>query len=85
MVTMDPCSLPAVEMASLLSAGRISARELLEAHLARIDAVNPAVNALVTLTPKRPSNRQPGPTKRMPKGSRWGSSTDCRSPTRTWR
>ena len=52
MVTMDPCSLPAVEMASLLSAGRISARELLEAHLARIDAVNPAVNALVTLTPE---------------------------------
>ena len=52
MVTMDPCSLPAVEMASLLSAGQISARELLEAHLARIDAVNPAVNALVTLTPE---------------------------------
>ena len=37
-------------MASLLSAGEISARELLEAHLARIDAVNPVVNALVTIT-----------------------------------
>ena len=50
MEIMDPCSLPAVEMASLLSAGKISARELLEAHLARIDAVNPLVNALVTIT-----------------------------------
>ena len=37
----------------MLSAGEISARELAEAHLARIDAVNPVVNALVTLTPER--------------------------------
>ena len=49
---MDPCSLPAVDMASLLSAGEISARELLEAHLARIDALNAVVNALVTITPE---------------------------------
>ena len=32
---------------------RISARELLELHLARIDAVNPRVNALVSLDPER--------------------------------
>ena len=36
----------------MLSAGEISSRELLNAHLARIDAVNPVVNALVTLTPE---------------------------------
>lgn len=47
---MDPCILTAVEMASLLSAGKISARELLKAHQERIDTVNPVVNALVTLT-----------------------------------
>lgn len=49
---MDLCSLPALEMASLLSAGEISARELLRAHLERIDTINPVVNALVTLIPE---------------------------------
>ena len=50
---MDVCSLPALQMASMLSRGEISARELLQTHLERIDAVNPVVNALVTLTPER--------------------------------
>ena len=37
----------------MLSGGEISARELLQAHMERIEAVNPVVNALVTLTPER--------------------------------
>ncbi len=37
----------------MLSAGEISARELLEAHLSRIQQINPVVNALVTLMPER--------------------------------
>lgn len=49
---MDVCSLSALEMASMLSSGEIGARELLQAHLVRIDTVNPVVNALVTLTPE---------------------------------
>ena len=49
---MDVCSLPAMEMASLLARGQISACELLDAHLSRIEALNPIVNALVTLTPE---------------------------------
>ena len=36
----------------MLSVGEISARELLQAHLDRIEAVNPVVNALVTMTPE---------------------------------
>ena len=48
----DVCAVSAVEMAAMLSAGEISARELLEAHLTRIDTVNPLVNALVTMTPE---------------------------------
>ena len=36
----------------MLSAGEISARELLQEHLARIDMINPVVNALVTMTPE---------------------------------
>ncbi len=54
---MDLCSLSAVEMAALLSRGTISARELLQAHLERIDSINPTVNALVTLTPERAMER----------------------------
>ncbi len=43
------CELSAVEMASRLKAGDLSARETVEAHLSRIDLVNPQVNAIVTL------------------------------------
>jgi amidase len=39
----------AVELAAMLADGQVSAREVLDDHLRRIDAVNPAVNAIVTL------------------------------------
>ena len=45
----DICFLSAVEMAAQIRAGRLSARDLMAAHLARIEAVNPKVNAIVTL------------------------------------
>ncbi|MGZ8630927.1 MAG: amidase [Actinomycetota bacterium] len=44
------CFLPATELARRLRGGELSAREVLAAHLERIEAVNPAVNAIVTLT-----------------------------------
>ncbi|MCP4036016.1 MAG: amidase [bacterium] len=47
------CDRTAVELARLVREGELSARELLEAHLARIEAVNPALNAIVTLVPER--------------------------------
>jgi amidase len=40
------------EMAAALRRKELSARELLQAHLDRIEAVNPAVNAIVTLVPE---------------------------------
>src|SRR6478672_1429763 len=43
------CFLPAVELARQIRAGEISAVELLEAHLAQIERVNPRVNAIITL------------------------------------
>ena len=46
---MDPCFLTAVEMAALIREKKLSARELMAAHLNQIQRVNPIVNAIVTL------------------------------------
>jgi amidase len=46
------CDLPATVLARMLRDREVSAREVLEAHLRRIEAVNPAVNAIVTLAPE---------------------------------
>ena len=43
------CFTPATELASLVRRKEVSARELLEAHLDRIERVNPTVNAIVTM------------------------------------
>ena len=43
------CLRPATELAALLRDGELSAVELLEAYLDRIDRFNPALNAIVTL------------------------------------
>src|SRR3974377_1421963 len=51
--TPDVCFLSAVEMAKLIRRKKISARELLAAHLKQIERVNPQVNAIVTLTAER--------------------------------
>jgi amidase len=48
-VTDDLCFRPATELAAMVRSREISARELVEAHLDRIDRLNPAINALVTL------------------------------------
>jgi amidase len=45
----DICFLSAVEMASLIRAKKLSARETMDAHLKQIERVNPKVNAIVTL------------------------------------
>jgi len=47
------CDRPAVELAALLRDGALSARELLDVHLRRIERINPTLNAVVTLTPER--------------------------------
>ncbi|WP_369131325.1 amidase [Modestobacter roseus] len=45
----DLCTRPATELAALVRGREVSARELLDAHLARIERLNPALNAIVTL------------------------------------
>jgi amidase len=50
---MDLCAAPAVELARLLRSRSLSATELLTAVLARIEEVNPPLNAIVTLAPEQ--------------------------------
>jgi amidase len=45
----DLCAIAAADLARMIRSRELSATELLEAVLARIEAVNPAVNAIVTL------------------------------------
>src|SRR6185295_3561396 len=47
------CDLTAVDLAARIRRKQISAREVMEAHLARIARVNPKVNAIVTLVADR--------------------------------
>jgi amidase len=47
------CDRSATELIGLLHTRQLSAREVLDAHLARIERANPAVNAIVTLVPER--------------------------------
>jgi amidase len=46
------CFMSAVEMARLIRAKKLSAREALATHLKQIERVNPQVNAIVTLVPQ---------------------------------
>jgi amidase len=46
----DICFLSAIEMAGLIRRKKLSAREVMAAHLKQIERVNPQVNAIVTLT-----------------------------------
>ncbi|WP_222272097.1 amidase [Modestobacter marinus] len=45
----DLCTRPATELAVLVRDREVSARELLDAHLDRIERINPELNAIVTL------------------------------------
>jgi hypothetical protein len=45
--------LTATALSALMAGKRVSAREVMQAHLARIERVNPAVNAIVTLVAER--------------------------------
>jgi amidase len=47
------CNCSAVELARMLAARKLSCVEVMDAHLARIDAVNPRLNAIVTLDATR--------------------------------
>jgi amidase len=47
--SQELCELSAVELAARLARKQVSAREVMSAHLAQIERINPSVNAIVTL------------------------------------
>jgi fatty acid amide hydrolase len=44
---VDPCTLPATELAAQIALGAFTAREAVEAYIARIERLNEALNAVV--------------------------------------
>ena len=46
----DVCLQDAITVAGMLRRGEVSAREVVSAHIARIEAFDPAINAIVTRT-----------------------------------
>jgi len=71
---MDLYATPAVDLARLIRSRELSAAELLTAVLARIDEVNPAINAIVTLAVEQASAVAAELDARSP-----GRCTGCRS------
>jgi amidase len=53
MAEAELCFLPATELARRIRAQELSASEVMAAHLAQIEQVNPLVNAIVTLLPEQ--------------------------------
>ena len=62
------CELSAVELARLIRAKDLSAREVVAAHLAQIERVNPTVNAIVTLVADQAMERARRPTTAFARG-----------------
>ncbi|GAA2361760.1 amidase [Saccharopolyspora halophila] len=52
-MSADICHRTATELAGLIRSGELSAREVMSAHLQRVEQLNPKVNALVSLAPER--------------------------------
>ncbi|MFK0292515.1 amidase [Streptomyces sp. NPDC090442] len=71
-MTEELCLLSALEQAAALRRGDVSARELLRAHLDRIERLNPVVNAIVTLVPDRAMAEARAADERLARGEEVG-------------
>ena len=66
------CYLPAREMARMIRERELSAVEVVEAHLRRIEETNPRVNAIVTLVPERAVEEAREADRRLARGGEVG-------------
>ena len=67
------CLRPANELARMIVGREISAVELLDAHLSRIDSLNPQLNAIVTLVPDLARELATAVDQRLAKGETVGA------------
>lgn len=68
----NPAFASAVEQAAAIQSGELSAMELLDMHLERIDRHNPALNAIVTLDAERARERARAADAVLRRGASWG-------------
>lgn len=66
------CFLKATELAYSIRSGKLSAAEVMEAHLDRVKRSNPKVNAIVTFTPETAMERACPPIARSRAARRVG-------------
>jgi hypothetical protein len=78
------CEMNAVELASQLAQKRVSAREVMSAHLARIEHVNPKLNAIVTLVAEQAMTAAARADEAITRRTPLGFCMGCLSRTRTW-
>ncbi|MBW2141497.1 MAG: amidase, partial [Deltaproteobacteria bacterium] len=57
MSNSEICFMPATQLSARIRARDLSAQEVMEAHLAQIDSINPRVNAIVTYLPEQAMER----------------------------
>jgi amidase len=69
----DLTSASVVELAALVAARKVSALEVLDEHLRRIERVNPVVNAIVRVDPARARERARMADAALARGESWGS------------
>ncbi len=77
------CYLSAIELAARMRSKQVSAREVMAAHLAQIERVNPKVNAIVTLVAERAMADAARADELLCAAAHSACSTGCRSRTRT--
>ncbi|MEX0985413.1 MAG: amidase [Actinomycetota bacterium] len=68
----DLCDRTATELARMLRSREVSARDVLDAHLARIEETNPAINAIVTVVPERAMDEAREADERLARGEAAG-------------
>ena len=82
-IASEICFLTATELVRLVRAKELSALEVMEAHLAQIERVNPEVNAIVTLTAERAMDGPAPPMMPSREARRLRHWPGCRWHTRT--
>ena len=68
MINSEICFLTAVELSRRLRARELSARDVMAAHLARIERINPKVNAIVTLLAEQGTELAAAADERLARG-----------------